>query len=135
MMKTDRLKQLNTDTLAYIGDGVYELFMRRRILEGGISKAFNLHKAVTGYVKAGAQAAAVRQMFDELDEGEQRLVKRARNHKFTSKAKNADPITYKWATAFEALVGYLYLSGSEDRLRWVMERAAGIIEASESQEK
>lgn len=135
MMKTDRLRQLNTDTLAYIGDGVYELFIRERILESGISKAVNLHRAVTGYVKAAAQAAVIRQMFDELDENEQRLVKRARNHRFTSKAKNADPITYKWATAFEALVGYLYLSGSEDRLRSVMERAAGIVEAGGLQEK
>ena len=61
------------------------------------------------FVKAGAQAKIIKTMFDDLTEPEQKLVKRARNRKSATKAKNADPITYKWATAFEALVGYLYL--------------------------
>ena len=122
-MKIEQLKQLNTDALAYIGDGVYELFIREHMLMEGMQKAANLHKASTKYVRAQAQADAIRSMFDDLTEEEQRLVKRARNHKFNSKAKNADPITYKWATAFEALVGYLYLAGDEERLSLIMEKA------------
>ena len=66
-------------------------------------------------------------MEEELDEKEQALVKRARNRKSATKAKNADPVTYKWATAFEALTGYLYLTENQDRLSWLMERAIGIV--------
>ena len=87
-MKIEQLKQLNTDALAYIGDGVYELFIREHMLMEGMQKAANLHKASTKYVRAQAQADAIRSMFNDLTEEEQRLVKRARNHKFNSKAKN-----------------------------------------------
>ena len=67
-----------------------------------------------------------RDLTPELTEEEQHIVKRGRNHKFNSKAKNADPVTYKWATAFEALVGYLYLSDRGERLAWLMKRAVEI---------
>ena len=66
---------------------------------------------------------------DQLTEEEQSLVKRARNRKYTSRSRNTDPVTYKWATAFEALVGYLYLEESrvsEERLNWVIEQAIEI---------
>ncbi len=59
-------------------------------------------------------------------------MKRARNRKSTTKAKNADPVTYKWATAFEALAGYLYLTEDEERLSWFMDRAIGIIEEEDT---
>lgn len=127
-MKIENIKNLNTEALAYIGDAVYEKFIREKLIVSGMARVHNLHRAATGYVKAGTQAAAICHMFGELSEEEQRLVKRARNHKFNSKAKNADPITYKWATAFEALVGYLYLAGEEERLAEVMNRAVAIIE-------
>ena len=58
-------------------------------------------------------------------------MKRARNHKIHSKAKSVDPLTYKWATGFEALVGYLFLAGEEARLAWVMNRAAEIIDGKQ----
>lgn len=125
-MELTKVKQLNIDALAYMGDAVYEQYIREGLLSGGIQQANSLHRAATKYVKAQAQAQAVRGMFDELTEEEQRLVKRARNHKFKSKAKNADPVTYKWATGFEAFVGYLYLAGEEERLSWVMNRAVEI---------
>ena len=129
-MESKTLKQLNTDALAYIGDSVYEVFVRERVLESGTVKAANLHRASTKYVKAKAQAEVIRTMFDSLTEEEQRLVKRARNHRYNSKAKNADPVTYKWATAFEALIGYLHLAGEEERLAWAMETAACIVEGT-----
>ena len=127
-MEEKALKQLNTDALAYIGDSVYEVFVRERVLNSGTVKAANLHRTSTKYVKAKAQAEVIRAMFEELTEEEQRLVKRARNHRFNSKAKNADPVTYKWATAFEAFIVYLYLAGDDERLAWAMERAASIVE-------
>lgn len=125
-MDISQVRQLNIDALAYIGDAVYEVFVREHVLESGKHKASSLHRTVTRYVNAGAQAQAVRGMFEELSESEQRLVKRARNHKISSKAKNADPVTYKWATGFEAFVGYLYLTGEQERLTWAMNRAVEI---------
>ena len=67
-----------------------------------------------------------RSIFDELSEEEQALVKRARNRKYHTKAKNADPVTYKWATAFEALVGYLYLAEDQERLEQIIDRALSL---------
>ena len=130
-MGTDKIRQLNTDTLAYVGDAVYELFIRELVLERGKLKASSLHRTVTKYVNAHAQAEAVREMYDELTEEEQHLVKRARNHKISSKAKHADPITYKWATGFEAFVGYLYLTGEEGRLTQIMNRAVEITDGKQ----
>ena len=127
-MKEAEVRKLNTDVLAYMGDAAYELFIRKLMLEEGRLRANSLHRSATHYVNAHAQADAVRGMLEELTEEEQRIVKRARNHKFHSKAKNADPLTYKWATGFEALVGYLYLTGDEQRLTCVMNRAVEIID-------
>ena len=127
-MEDSKIRQLNTDVLAYIGDSAYDLYVREMVLESGKLRASSLHRTVTGYVNAHAQADAVRGMLDELTDEEQRLVKRARHHKVSSRAKNSDPRTYKWATGFEALVGYLYLIGEEDRLTWVMNRAVEIID-------
>ena len=86
-----------------------------------------MHRLATDFVKASAQAKVIKTMFDELSESEQSLVRRARNRKYSTKARNADPVTYKWATAFEALVGYLYLAEYDERLEWVLARAIEII--------
>lgn len=129
-----RLESLNTDALAYMGDAVYEKWIREMLLRSGISRPDRLHRTATGYVSAPAQARIIRTMFTELTEAEQTRVKRWRNHKYHSKAKNADPMTYKWATAFEALVGYLYLSDDTERLDWVLARAAQIADADDNEE-
>ncbi len=118
----------NSIALAFMGDAVYERFIRERILRGGTAGADKMHQAAVHYVKAAAQEQCLRAMLDDLNETEADVVRRARNHKITSKPKNADPVTYKMATAFEALLGYLYLSGQEERLTELMERAARIIE-------
>lgn len=123
----NNFKHMNTEVLAYMGDAVYEQSVREKlILEGGV-RVDSLHHQAIGYVNAEAQAKAIKEIFDDLPEDEQALVKRARNHKFHSKAKHADPITYKWATAFEALVGYYYLAGEKEKLDSLMERAFSII--------
>ena len=113
--------------LAYLGDTVYDLFVRRHLVEQG-GKVRALHGKAVRLVCAHAQSEALRRVEDSLTEAESDVVRRARNHKITSKPKNADPVTYKMATAFEALLGYLYLDGQEDRLQAVMERAARVIE-------
>ena len=126
-MKVDNIREINTTALAYMGDAVYEQAVREYILRRGSYNVHNLHNLATCFVRASAQAEAIKAMFPELNESEQTLVKRARNKKYTTKAKNADPVTYKWATAFEALVGYLYLAEDEERLSWIIEKAIEII--------
>lgn len=124
----ENLKEVGTAALAYMGDAVYEQAVREHVLRNGIRHGNDLHRMSVRFVRASAQAEIVRSIFEELSVEEQKLVKRARNRKYTTKAKNADPVTYKWATAFEALVGYLYLAGESERLDWLLERAIQIIE-------
>lgn len=121
--ETDRYLNMNTTALAYMGDAVYETYVRTHLLDSGLTDANRLHAAAVAYVRADAQAAAVRMMYPELPEAEQALVRRARNRKSGSRPKSTDPVTYKWATAFEALVGYLYLAGKRDRMEEVIGRA------------
>ena len=129
-METAKLKAFNTEALAYMGDAVYEQAVRQRLIEQGHSRVDLLHKTAVHYVRAEAQADIIKSIFDELDEEEQALVKRARNHRFHSKAKHADPITYKWATAFEAFAGYLYLAGDTQRLQWLLDKAFAYVETT-----
>ena len=121
-------KHYNSIALAFLGDAVYEKFIRERIVRHGSAGADRMHKEAVRYVKAAAQEQALRVMAEDLTEDEADVVSRARNHKITSKPKNADPLTYKMATAFEALLGYLYLDGQEERLTALMEQAARILE-------
>ena len=126
-MKIEKLNEVNTTALADMGDAVYEQAVREYILKKGSYNVNSMHRLATDFVKASAQAKVIKTMFDELSESEQSLVRRARNRKYSTKARNADPVTYKWATAFEALVGYLYLAEYDERLEWVLARAIEII--------
>ena len=130
---TDKTKNINTTALAYIGDAVYEIYIRKHSIEGGQHKVDVLHKKAVKFVRADGQALAVKTMMREefLSEEEISLVKRARNHESASKPKNADPVIYKLATAFEALIGFLYLEENTDRLEEVIARAIAIIEEGE----
>ncbi|MBQ6401151.1 MAG: ribonuclease III [Firmicutes bacterium] len=132
-MTDSELRNLNTAALAFMGDAVYEQAVRERILSEGLSRVDTLHRRSTRYVCAPAQAAVIRELFDELTQEEQALARRARNHRYHSRAKNADPMTYKWASAFEALVGYLHLSGRQQRLDWLLDRAFALIEEGTKQ--
>ncbi|HIU25563.1 MAG TPA: ribonuclease III [Candidatus Copromorpha excrementigallinarum] len=125
-MKIENLKNVNTTALAYMGDAVYEQAVREHVMKSGLSDVNRLHLTSTQFVKASAQAMVIKTLFQELTEEEKRLVKRARNRKSATRAKNADPVTYKWATAFEALIGYLYLADEEERLKQLMDRAIEI---------
>lgn len=126
-MKIENIKEVNTTALAYMGDAVYEQAIRETLLMRGSYNVNKLHRMATFFVRASAQAEIIKTIFDDLDTHEQALVKRARNKKYATKAKNADPVTYKWATAFEALLGYLYLTEQEERLEWVIKRAIEIV--------
>ena len=100
-------------------------------METGQYNADRLHQIAVRYVRAEGQAAAIKVIMDELTESEQSLVRRARNRKITSKPRNVNPVTYKWATAFEAFVGYLHLVEDQERLDWFIERAIDVINKGE----
>ena len=125
-MKVENINEISTAALAYMGDAVYEQAVREYLIKRGLYDTNRLHREATSFVSAFAQAHIIKELFDDLDEKEQALVKRARNRKVTTKAKNADIVTYKWATAFEALIGYLYLTEQTERLTWVIDIAVNI---------
>ncbi len=114
-------KFLNPLVLAYIGDTVFDLFIRTYLVDEKREFAVNkLHKMATSFVKASAQSEAMLKIMDELSEEELSIFKRARNAKSGSIPKNATVRDYKAATGFEALVGYLYLTEQEERLNDIM---------------
>ena len=134
---------LDSMALAFMGDGVYEVYVRRRVLElNPGSRVDRLHREAVKYVRAEAQAEVIKRlMAGVLTDEELNVVKRARNHKqisskrIKSSKKGSDPVKEKLATAFEALVGFLSLEGRDDRLEEIMALTFGIIEEAESQEQ
>lgn len=119
------IRQLNGLALAYMGDAVYEVAVREHLLRSGRAKPNTLHRLATGYVSAKSQAAIVLSMEEGgfLDETESAVVRRGRNAKSGHVPKNTDVQTYNYSTAFEALIGYLYLLGRQDRLDEVVQYA------------
>ncbi len=110
--------------LAYIGDGVYELFIRTKVLQlNPDMPAYKLHKATVEYVKAQAQSNAIGRIEELLTQTELSVYKRGRNAKSSTVPKNQDVADYRRATGFEALIGYLYLNNEEDRLNELMEES------------
>ncbi|WP_338752594.1 Mini-ribonuclease 3 [Bacillus sp. FJAT-52991] len=116
-------KQMNSLALAYMGDGIYEVYVRRHLLELGKVKPQLLHKEATKYVSAKAQAKVLFQMIEEekLTEEELAIVRRGRNAKSGTIPKNTDVQTYRYSTAFEALLGSLFLTGQDHRLVEIIE--------------
>ena len=110
-------------------DAVYEVRGREMLIEHDPHDVGKLHKMAVRYVSAEGQAKAMRKLVNGfLTEDEIRLYKRARNHRTLSRSKNTDPRTYKVATGFESLIGYLFLAEESDRLDEVIEEAIRIIE-------
>lgn len=103
-------------TLAYIGDGIFELVVRTVLVGRKNTQAEKLHKAATKIVKAETQALLAEAIKEELTEEELSVYKRGRNAKAVTRAKNATMSEYRRATGFEALMGYLYLRGDMERM-------------------
>lgn len=112
------LNLVNIITLAYIGDAVYEVYIREYLIKKGIAKVDELQREAVKYVSAKSQCKILERLIDNdiLNENELDIVKRGRNYKRTSHPKNTDIITYKMSSGFEALIGYLYLNNEKDRL-------------------
>lgn len=111
----------NSLVLAYLGDSVFELYIREYIISIRDYKVNDLQKIVTGIVSAKGQSKILNDLMDNnmLTEEELSVVMNGRNHKTNSKPKNTDIITYKYATGFESLIGYLYLN-NKTRLEELM---------------
>lgn len=103
-------------TLAYLGDAVYEMVIRTICVKRANMQTQKLHRKVTGYVSAKAQAKMMDALAGELTEEEESIYRRGRNSKPYTKAKNASMEEYLKATGFEALVGYLYLQKEYERM-------------------
>lgn len=111
------LNMLPPLVLAYIGDAVYEMFIRTYIIEKGIYHVNKLHKMSIAFVSAKSQAASTRKMMEMLTEEEQNIIRRGRNAKSSTMPKNASVADYRLATGFEALIGWLYLKKDFERLK------------------
>ena len=103
-------------TLAYIGDAVYEVLIRTRVMNQGNMQVSKMHKKSAELVKAPTQAEIIKLLLDELSQEETVVYKRGRNARSATMPKHATMTEYRMATGFEALLGYLYLSGRSGRL-------------------
>jgi len=127
----EQAKFINPLVLALIGDGVYEVFIRTYLVEQNReANVQKIHLKAVSYVKAEAQSTYMKQIVDELTEEELGVFKRARNTK-SNAPKNADVANYRWATGFEALIGYLYILNRMDRLNYILNK---IVEVGDNNE-
>jgi len=128
------LNLINVITLAYIGDAVYEVYVREYLIKKGIAKVEELQKESVKYVSAKSQCKILSYLIKNnlLTEIELDVVKRGRNYKRNSHPKNTDIITYKMSSGFEAMIGYLYLNNDKDRLNEIMNYILGGIYEKEN---
>ena len=128
-MEKTELVTMSPLVLAYLGDTVYETYIREYLIRQNTQRKVNdLHKLAIKYVKAKAQATIIHEIEIELTEEESKIYKRGRNQKSNTSPKNADIIDYKHATGFEALVGYFYLNNEIERLQYIINKGIKIIE-------
>ena len=135
--KLSDVKQLNSLALAYMGDAVLEQFVREHLIKSGRVRPNILHKEATKYVSAKAQATIVREMLntDFLTAEEEAELRRGRNAKSGTVPKNTDVQTYHYSTAFEAVIGSLYLSEQTERLHEVLQFSLEFIDKQKGETK
>lgn len=109
--------------LAYVGDAVYEVFIRTMLIAQSNVPVHKLHRRSIEYVKAKAQSDIIHRIMESLNADELDVVRRGRNAKSGTIPKNADVTEYKYATGFEALIGYLYLKNDNERLMEILKMA------------
>ena len=118
------INTINIISLAYLGDSIYEVYIREMLIKKGFVKVEELTKIATKYVSAKGQAAILKDLIDKnyITQEELDIIKRGRNYKRSSHPKHTDIITYKYSTGFEALIGYLYLSKRQERLTEILNK-------------
>ena len=120
-------KEINVLVLAYLGDTVYENYIRKYLISKNIANVNDLQKEAVKYVSAKSQAQFLTELVDNnfFTDEELTIIKRARNYKTKSHPKNCDIITYKYATGLESLIGYLELEGQYERIEEIMNFITG----------
>ena len=121
------INEINVLVLAYLGDTIYEDYIRRYLINKGIAKVNDLQKEASLYVSAKGQASYLKTMLESnfFTEEELSVIRRARNNKSNSHPKNCDIVTYKHATALEAVIGYLELKNDRNRIDEIMNNIIG----------
>lgn len=125
---------INVMSLAYLGDAVYEVYIREYLIKNGIAKVEELQREAVKYVSAKSQSKILSYLIDNnlLTDIELDVIRRGRNYKRTSHPKNTDIITYKMSSGFEAMIGYLYLNDNKDRLEEIINYILGGIYEKEN---
>ena len=118
--KIEDVRMLSPLVWAYVGDSVYEMFIRTSLVNKSNAKPHKLHVESIKYVKASAQCEVLKKIEEKLTEEEKDIVRRGRNTQNHHVAKNSNVIEYAYATAFEALIGYLYLTKQDERLEEIL---------------
>ncbi len=126
VMDKNKVDNLNPVVLAFVGDAVYSLFVRERLTFDTDYKTGELNKLAVSQVKATAQAEFYKEINEILVQEEIAVFKRARNAKKGTKAKHASVAEYNISTGFEAVLGYLYLTGQTDRLNYILNKGKTI---------
>ncbi|MBR1654261.1 MAG: Mini-ribonuclease 3 [Clostridia bacterium] len=114
------VNMLSPLTWAYVGDAIYELYIRTNLVNNTKLKPHKLHIESIKYVKAKAQADILKRIETSLTDEEKDIVRRARNAENHHLPKNADPADYMYSTAFEGLIGFLYLTKKDERLKEIL---------------
>lgn len=116
--------EINVLVLAYLGDSVYEIYIREYLIKLGIANVNDLQKESIKYVSAKAQAGFLKSLIEDnyFNEKDLSIIKRGRNYRSGRHPKNCDVVTYKYATAFETLIGYWYLNNEKEKIDKLMER-------------
>nr|WP_213086840.1 Mini-ribonuclease 3 [Streptococcus zalophi] len=123
---------INGIALAFEGDAVYSMYVRRHLIMTGQTKPNQLHRMATHYVSAKAQAMLINKLIDEklLTDKEEDIYRRGRNATSNTKAKNTDVITYRMSTGFEAVIGYLHMTEQVERLEELIAWCFKVVEES-----
>lgn len=117
----EEINLLSPLTWAYVGDCVYELYIRTNLVNKTNLKPHKLHIETIKYVKAKSQAKLLEEIYDKLTEEEKNIVRRGRNAESHHLPKNTNVQEYRYASAFEALIGYLYLTQKFERLKEILD--------------
>ena len=127
MVKVMQTREINVLVLAYLGDTIYENYVRKYLINQKIANVNDLQQEAVKFVSAKSQAKFLTAMLENnfLTDEEITVVKRARNYKTTSHPKNCDIVTYKYATGLESLIGYLELENKKERIDEIMKFILG----------
>ncbi len=125
-LSPEQIAKFSALALAFIGDAVQTIYVRTRVALTLDSSLNSMHSAVSSQIKATSQSEAVEVILDELNELELSVYKRARNAKSNTSAKNSSIVEYRRATGYEALLGFLYLSGQKERLEYILMKGTNL---------